>query len=338
MERKKKTRNFKAMTPAQAKEDFKRNLKDKDMSPMLEFYYSLMAFNTFDDPNVDDILKYYSKIKNNADDSVTEKIYATTNEGVREVFEKINVEGKRVATVGSSGDQAFHAIYFGASEVDLIDANILTKALVELKIAAIKTLDVDQYDDFIANIGKINKDIKYNRYYQKISHLLPEDVKVFWDTIMLDGGENENFLFSRMFFTNHTDIFLDSIMQIKDSYEKLQDILRSGDYKLNYITADIADFPKELNGKYDLILLSNVVDYCNLETFNDVVEELYANNLNVGGYMQLTTTRMLRFELEELIKDLGARKQLVADGGIMFAPALLLEKTREYKLEQMLGV
>lgn len=338
MGKKQKIKNFKTMTPDEAKADFKENLKDKDMSPLLEYYYSLVGFNTFDDSNVDDVLKYYSKIKNNADPSVTETIYATSNESVRNIFIRVNVDGKRVATVGSSGDQALHAICYGASEVDLIDANILTRALVELKIAAIKVLDVDHFDYFISNIDRITKDIRINKYYQKISHLLPKDIQVFWDTIIMDGGESENFSFSSMFYTTQADVFLNSALQIEDMYNDIQQKLRNGDYKLNYIVADIADFPKELKGKYDLILLSNVVDYCNYKTFTNTVEQLYANNLNIGGYMQLTSTRILNNELEELINELGARKQVMSNSGIMFAPSLMLEKTREYQPDKVLGV
>ena len=88
----------------------------------------------------------------------------------------------------------------------------------------------------------------------------------------------------------------------------------------------------------DKAFRSDVVDYCNYNTFTNTVEKLYANNLNIGGYMQLTSTRILNNELEELINELGARKQVMSNSGIMFAPSLMLEKTREYQPDKVLGV
>ena len=52
--------------------------------------------------------------------------YTFTNENLDKIFKIMNVKGKKVLTVGSSGDQALYAIGKGAKKVTIIDANPMT--------------------------------------------------------------------------------------------------------------------------------------------------------------------------------------------------------------------
>ena len=75
------------------------------------------------------------------DNNTAERCYCVSNEYLQGYMQQFNLYNKRVATVGSSGDQALNSLLYGSRDVILIDANIHTMAYVEYKIALIKELD-----------------------------------------------------------------------------------------------------------------------------------------------------------------------------------------------------
>ena len=89
---------------------------------------------------LDELLEYLEN-PNICVSNVTKQAYLFSNENLKEYFSKFNFNGKSVATVGSSGDQALNAVYYGSNRVVVIDGNPLSKSFIELKIAAIKNLD-----------------------------------------------------------------------------------------------------------------------------------------------------------------------------------------------------
>ena len=59
-----------------------------------------------------------------------DKAFAISNEKLDEVFKHIDLKGKSVLTVGSSGDQALNCILNGSKDITIIDANIFTAFLI----------------------------------------------------------------------------------------------------------------------------------------------------------------------------------------------------------------
>jgi len=206
-------------------------------------------------------------------------VYSYSNENLRQLFANLNVKNKSVATVGSSGDQALNAIYYGADKVTIIDACITAEPYIELKKAAILNFDFKTFNNFMTSENLFNP-----IWYAKISHDLNNTAKMFWDNMYLDGcipsietlmclKENARQRLGSAFYDN------------KDNYQRLQQLLRGKNFE--YIQAELSDFPQKLKDKYDLILLSNVYDYVDHYAFYNVVKELEKNNLNNGGVMQL---------------------------------------------------
>jgi hypothetical protein len=113
--------------------------------------------------------------------TTADRIYPFSNENITESLEDIDLEGKSVITVGSSGDQVLNAILKGATNITLIDGNPLARYYVELKIAAIRNLEYTECLSFLTA-----KNILSYKYYQKISHDLSDEAKIFWDSIMLE--------------------------------------------------------------------------------------------------------------------------------------------------------
>lgn len=226
------------------------------------------------------------------------RAYTFSNENMYQTFKHFDCKDKKVATVGSSGDQAFNALYYGASDVTIIDANIYTKHIVDLKIASIKNLD---YNEFHRVWGD-NKIIDY-KIYAKISHDLPKDSQIFWDCVYLDSGDRESrHIYDKLFFHQLRDDYsLSEMFDTEENYYKLRDILKNKTIK--FVNADFSQFSQKLKSKYDVILLSNLYDYPSKvgntpeqiwkinnehdKDFCDEVNELINNNLRKNGSIQL---------------------------------------------------
>ena len=145
----------------------------------------------------------------------------------------------------------------------------------------------------IKNTGLFNWKV-----YAKISHSLPKSAKQFWDTIMLEQ-DNYHCALEEQFDQNmiarqlvhHEAVFFCDFYNDETIYLKLQALLRKKEFKLKFITADLHEFPKALNGTYDVIMLSNIFDYQSfgeqLVKFEKTVQSLYNKKLNPGGTIQV---------------------------------------------------
>jgi len=211
--------------------------------------------------------------------------YPTSNEFLGKYFKKCNFKHKRVATVGSSFDQALNAVLYGSRDVTLMDGNPIAPAFAEYKMALIKNLDFEEFKRIFCPYSEIiNIDV-----YKKISHSIPEPMKQFWDGLMLEDGNYDESLDDAIL---HDAKFLYSpFYTSKEAYEKLQKILRTEKVNVQYIIASVFDFPKKMRGEYDYIFLSNIYDYMyeekELETFYKAVHDMYDLHLRPGGSLQV---------------------------------------------------
>jgi len=236
---------------------------DKDYDSRLEFLFRL----------------YHNKHR--VGNQIISRAFGYSNEDLKTIFEQLSVEGKSVATVGSSGDQALNAIYYGAKSVTLIDGCQFAEPITRLKIAAIKNLDLQEFLKYWTT-GKILD----HKTYAKISHDLDENTKMFFDTIMLENCEDsmiELDLIIIPYWANKyyrgSEFFID-----ESKYELLKTKLAQAN--IEYVCADLSEFSTKL-GKYDRILLSNIYDYVDSNDFFKVIKDLRKNNLKMNGKMQM---------------------------------------------------
>ena len=303
-------KDIKSMSLDERIKDYEEIKKESDLSPTLEYFYSKLYPHVIDSEIVD----YYDSLQSGQSRNTTvNKVYKTSNEDLDEKFSHIDIKGKRVATVGSGGEQALHAIYNGASEVDLIDLNIMAKPYVELKIAAIKGLSFDEFKEFFSNISD-----NLPKYYSKFSHNLKGESKTFWDEVVLEGKAKYV-----SHFEHNNEIFGSNYYSDEESYNKLKNILLKGDCKLNFIMSEFENFPEKLNGKYDLILLSNIFDYFatnladgkNVGMFADTLMQLYKNNLEDHGAIE-ASSRGSNFAFVKIARKLKAQTKTIKGCGI----------------------
>lgn len=218
----------------------------------------------------------------------SDKLYIHTNERNFNLFKHVLVNGGKVLTVGSSGDQALNSLLFGAKEVTIIDLNMYTKYFVELKIALIKSLNFHEFCDYTNNFPK-NFFEKFD-VYAKVSHRLSPETQNFWDTLMVDGREE---MLVNLFHGFNIDVG-EAYFNNEQIYHKLKNRLLKNDFKLNFITEDISWFAEATTEQYDLVMLSNIMDYCvwsmeDKKMFMNTVAKLFNNNLSKGGVIQINS-------------------------------------------------
>ena len=243
---------------------------------------------------------YYDKLSqsyaNNLNDDkwcVTQFAYKVSNEYLSDYFSMLDLENKSLATVGSSGDQIFNALYYGSKKITLIDGCVFAEAFIKYKMALIKTFDFKTFSKIVF----YDKNIFDWKVYSKISHHLSGEIRQFFDEIMLiqynfkleeNGIDNEWFqnylrdcVIHRGINSNFSVFYRDSV-----AYNYLQKKLIENDFEIEYIHADFSEFPNRLTDKYDYIILSNVYDYISKPKFYHIVNKLYNNNLNKKGAIQ----------------------------------------------------
>ena len=234
------------------------------------------------------------------------KAFAISNEALGNFFDGLNLKGKKVLTVGSSGDQAINAILSGSKDVTIIDGNVFARPFIEYKLAMIKVFDFETFDNLF-----IKQEAFEWQTYAKISHLLSPRVQQFWDSLMLDqnfepawGDFGAKTIKDNMLIVDHRDRH-SAFYKDKRTYNKLQKLLNSEDVRVRYINADFCDFPKVVDQKYDFIYLSNIYDYFDGDVksglFKKVVEQLYQQNLRNGGNL------VVNYEFNEKASDCPKR-------------------------------
>lgn len=224
-------------------------------------------------------MDFFLNAKKSIKNSVVGGIYPFSNEYLTQFFKQVDVDGKSVLTVGSSGDQMLSAIMNGAKKVTLIDGNPMTLPFAELKLAAIKNLDFDEFVKYFSS-----RHIFDHKYYAKVSHDLSPKSQEFWDEIMMQQN-NEDF-FKNMFQNGAFSNVNASNMQYyydKSAFEKIKKNLDS--CKVDFITADFVKFPSKVHGKYDLMMFSNILDYSAYNPFIYVLKKM-SEHLTENGKMQ----------------------------------------------------
>ena len=189
-------------------------------------------------------------------------IYPFTNENLQETYDYINPDGKKVLTVGSSGDQVLLALARNAKKITLIDANPMALAYLELKLAALKGLTQEEYLDMFYH------DFLSHKYYAKVSHNLSPYVREFWDelylnTNLLDLYKGNHILFQPTMPREKGRSAVNAYFNDKYLYAKAKENL--GKCKIDFKCSGLENFASSLDDNYDIILLSNICDYVRQE-------------------------------------------------------------------------
>lgn len=197
-------------------------------------------------------------------------IYASSNENVGAYFKLFDwSNAKDILLSCGSGDQALHAIFYGANNVYMFDINALTKYFFDYKSAAIKALNYQEYQMFLNSINK--GDINIELYFFNIlSNYLSKESLLFWKELYNYNNlinkkyplDNRSLFFKICYCRNSFDLLKQRLVYL--SNEENYNILRNNLFRTNiyFYNEDITNIPT-IKHKFDIIFLSNIADYIN---------------------------------------------------------------------------
>lgn len=203
------------------------------------------------------------------------KFYLFTNEEIDSYLSILNAEpSQKALSVLASGDHAFNLISKGIKNVDTFDINQLTEYYVfGIKKALITKCN---YQEFLQNFMILTQPFsKANEEIEIIRKLLPymeEKYKIYWSEILsyYSGKAKE---MKSNFFTPHSLLYVLEAERPALNLSCHYNNYLHGEYNYNLFKSnlsesnitfkhsDITDLPENFKGKYDYILLSNILDY-----------------------------------------------------------------------------
>lgn len=233
-------------------------------------------------------------------------VYIFTTESLSSYIDKLKVKNKDILTVTGSGDQLLNLALNGAKTVDNFDINKNAYYFVQLKLAALQSLNYDEFLNFFCSCIDLEsnvfmqKKLQENPYvfdynvYKKISNKLGLDVKHFWDLIYKEFNFDGKKIYNSMCFTSDrkSAIFANSYLKNEINYNRTKQMIQS--VSVDFYFLDILKL-HTLPKKYDCILLSNIYDYLvsdwynviSGDEFNKYIQDNLSNNLKKGGIIGL---------------------------------------------------
>lgn len=206
-------------------------------------------------------------------------IYRFTNEDITNYQHHLKDKRKILSVIGG-GQQILNSILLGTREIDCFDISIFPEKYLFLQLASIKALSKSEYLEYY--FSEDREVIFGDDLYDQIREYLPEKYKTFWDHLyMFDEGYDiyNSLLFrSDVCIKNHV---IDTNTYLEDSnYERLRNILLNEEIIINPYVGDIRKL--EFKDRYDLINLSNIMEYiCSSSDFKSYIEFL-KNNFNLS--------------------------------------------------------
>lgn len=207
-------------------------------------------------------------------------IYKMVNEDVS-IYKDYLKNSRRILSVISSGDQIIESITSEKKVIDCFDISKYPKYYLMLKLAALKALKKEDYVKLFIESPLTTLDEYYDDlYYENIRKNLNGIYKEYWDALFSHTDWYEIFG-SRLFQSDAmpNDFIYKSLSYLKDeNYYKLRKNIENAE--LNFYEGDIFTLVSSLTSKYDLVYLSNIIDYANKKDYKNLLSKF---NLNDNG-------------------------------------------------------
>lgn len=206
-------------------------------------------------------------------------IYKKTNEKLNEFIDLLLNKDKVLSVIGS-GDQILNTLLTKPSKIDAFDISVFPKFFLKLKIASIKSLSRDEYIKFFFSTTETFLDEYYDDlYFDKIRKELDIEAEDFWTYLFQYNDWYD--IYNSTLFSSESVFEEQAIIQNKyldnDEYYNLRDILQS--VQINYIESNLLDL--KINYTYDLIYLSNILEYVKKSAYFDKIDELSVKNKGI---------------------------------------------------------
>lgn len=227
------------------------------------------------------------------------KVYYQSNEYIEGYLKNFQFSNNdKALSIAGSGDHAFSLIYHSINNIQLFDINKLTEYFI-LGLKRAMILKYDYYEYININKKLIDSNISLEEQSEILLGLLPfmeKEYKIFWQNIIdfnykLQKPFENSVKYKNLFEFFYINYYLDgNILQpIYLQNEKNYDFVRKSLYQVNFNFkyANVIDSPNVFQEKYDILLLSNTLDYV-------------ANKYKGGKTWQITKLLEYLKELEKI--------------------------------------
>ena len=211
------------------------------------------------------------------------RAYLFTNENIAEYVKKFDLQGKRILSVAAGGDHAFESLLAGASFVDTFDINYAQKPIVELKNHMIKSLPYEDFMDFFFDKTHFFDQKIIEPIWNKFSY----ELQLYLDWYYCMGPSAARFMFVYG-QSNATSYNKENISYIADK-NKYNALAQRLPKQIRFTHANAYEISKKIDIRYDIILLSNILDYLDIprikpfdtlvHCYNRLLKPLAENNL-----------------------------------------------------------
>ncbi|MFA6514357.1 MAG: DUF3419 family protein [Patescibacteria group bacterium] len=213
----------------------------------------------------------------------TSPMYIYATEMASSYYKVLDMQNKRVLSIIGSGDQIIDAYFFGAKEVVGFDINKYASFMLELKVAAIFNLTYLEFIKFFgSNMSNGALDFKL---FNKLKKDLSKEPKKFFIKIYQEFDYSGKKLIKSDYFRQRSMIKslagrINTYLKDEQSYLKCREIMKNK--KLQSLELDINDISvaKSLKGKFDIINLSNVLNYLTGDISDDDILKVLIKAIN----------------------------------------------------------
>lgn len=202
-------------------------------------------------------------------------IYKKTNEQL-EYITKYFKDKKKILCVIGSGDQILNALTFFPDKIVGFDISVFPKFFLKLKLAGIMSLSRDEFVEFFFDvIYNSNEDFYDDIFFNKIFPYLDEESQNFWG-FLFEYNEWYDIYNSPLFSSEVVSVqrALEQNEYLKgEKYTELKEIIPK--VKIDFIVGDIIN--TQIENDFDLVYLSNIIQYQNVWKYKEKVKELTMN-------------------------------------------------------------
>lgn len=196
--------------------------------------------------------------------------YVVTNEDIRWVSELTSTEAKKVLTVMGSGEQPMFYSLNGATEIDTFDISFCAKAISDIKTVAIHKLSRKDYTHLLTDLH-FSRNISSIPNIKQILSEIPKNSQTF-----IQQMNDCNIFSNGLSPQNYIDY-----LPTNEEFETMQKKISQ---PFKFIWTDIKSLHSRLIKEYDVINLSNILEYMKKEQIHSILASL-RNYVRPEGYI-----------------------------------------------------
>lgn len=200
------------------------------------------------------------------------RAYIVTNENLRQLPQLMPKKHENVLTVVGSGDHPLWFSLYGAKHVDTFDISYNAKVLMDIKVTALRCLNWYNYKRLLEDFYETNwHPCEWLSSIKNMRRILPNLPKIETEYI-------EALRTAKIFRTYGSPKKSKSLPTFWE-YIKLRIMIKE---TYNFYMTDIRNLGDFLTTSYDVIHLSNILDYVPMTEHKNIILSL-VNYVNPGG-------------------------------------------------------